>query len=96
VHPTVVIVTDRLAVIIETPINRKLIAISARKKTTDYRNIRIRSRQEQKKPTKASLITIQKDILIIVLRNGLSNISLNTRKKVTKIQRQKQITYLKA
>jgi hypothetical protein len=69
--------------------------MSARKKTTDHRNIRIRNRQEQKKLTKASLITAQKDVLIIALRNGSSNMLLSARKEITKIQRQKQITYLK-
>jgi hypothetical protein len=96
VHPTVIVVTDGLVVIIETLINRKHIIISARKKTTDYRNIRIRSGQERKKLIKAISITAQKNALIIALRNGSSNILLNTRKEVIKIQKQKQITYLKA
>jgi hypothetical protein len=80
-------VTDGLVTIIETLIDRKHIIMSTRKKTTDYRNIRMKNRQKQKKPIKTSLITIQKDALIIVLRNGLSNILLNTRKEITKIQR---------
>jgi hypothetical protein len=57
VHSTVVAVTDRLVVIIEPPIDQKYIVMFARKKTADYRNIRMRSRQKQKKPIKASLIT---------------------------------------
>jgi hypothetical protein len=57
VHPTVVVVTDGLVVIIEPLIDRKHITMSARKKTIDYRNIQIRSGQKQKKPTKASSIT---------------------------------------
>jgi hypothetical protein len=85
VHPTVAVVIDRLAVTVEPLIDRKHIVMSTRKKTTDYRNIRIKNKQEQKKLIKASLITIQKDISIIVLRNGSSNILLNTRKKITKI-----------
>jgi hypothetical protein len=60
VHPTVAVVTDVLVAIIETLINQKHITISARKKTADHRNIRIKSGQEQKKPTKTSSITIQK------------------------------------
>jgi hypothetical protein len=95
VHPTVIVVTDRLVVIIETLIDRKHVIISTRKKTTNHRNIRIKNRQKQKKPTKTSSITTQKDILIIALRNGSSNILLNTRKEITKIQKQKQIIYLK-
>jgi hypothetical protein len=87
VYPTVIMVTDGLVTIIETLIDRKHIIMSTRKKTTDYRNIRMKNRQKQKKPIKTSLITIQKDALIIVLRNGLSNILLNTRKEITKIQR---------
>jgi hypothetical protein len=47
----------------------------------------MRSGQEQKKPIKASSITAQKDVLIIALRNGSSNILLNTRKEITKIQK---------
>jgi hypothetical protein len=89
------VVTDRLVAIIEPLIDRKHVAISARKKTADHRNIQIKSRQKQKKPTKTSSITIQKNILIIALRNGLSNMLLNARKEITKIQRQKQIIYLK-
>jgi hypothetical protein len=96
VHPTVVVVIDGLAVIIETLIDRKHIIMSARKKTTDYRNIRIRSGQERKKPIKTSSIIVQKDISIIVLRNSSSNILLNIRKEITKIQKRKQIIYLKA
>jgi hypothetical protein len=87
VHPTVVVVTDRLVIIIETLIDRKYIIISTRKKNIDYRNIRMRNKQKQKKPIKASSITIQKDILIIALRNSSSNILLNTRKEVIKIQK---------
>jgi hypothetical protein len=68
------VVTDGLVVIIEPLINQKYIIISTRKKNTDYRNIQIRNKQEQKKLTKTSLIIIQKNILIIVLRNGLNNI----------------------
>jgi hypothetical protein len=49
----------------------------------------MKNKQKQKKLIKTSLITVQKDILIIVLRNGSSNILLNTRKKITKIQKQK-------
>jgi hypothetical protein len=95
VHPTIAVVINGLVVIVEPLIDRKYIAISTRKKTTDYRNIRIRSGQEQKKPTKTSSITAQKNALIIALRNGLSNMLLNTKKEITKIQRQKQIIYLK-
>jgi hypothetical protein len=43
VHPTVAVVTDGLVAIVEPLINQKHVIISARKKTTDYRNIRIRS-----------------------------------------------------
>jgi hypothetical protein len=57
VYPTVIVVIDGLVVIIKTPIDRKYIIISTRKKTADYRNIRIRSRQERKKLTKTSSIT---------------------------------------
>jgi phosphopantothenoylcysteine synthetase/decarboxylase len=69
--------------------------MSARKKTTDYRNTRIRNKQEQKRPTKTSLITIQKNTSTIALRNGSNNILLNTRKEITKTQKQKQIKFLK-
>jgi hypothetical protein len=95
VHPTIAVVTDGLVVTVEPPINQKHIIISARKKTTDHRNIRIRNKQEQKKLIKTSLITIQKNVSIIALRNGLSNILLSTRKEIIKIQKQKQIIFLK-
>jgi hypothetical protein len=85
VYPTVVVVTDRLVVIVEPLINRKHIAISARKKTTDHRNTWIRNKQKQKKLTKTSSIIAQKNTLIIVLKNGSSNILLSTREKITKI-----------
>jgi hypothetical protein len=94
-YPTVVVITDGLVVTVETPIDRKHIVMSARKKTTDYRNTRIRNEQKQKRLIKASSITAQKDVLTIALRNGSSNILLNARKEVTKIQRQKQIIFLK-
>ena len=87
VYPTVAVVTDRPAAIVEPLIDRKHVIMSARKKTADHRNIRIRNKQEQKKPTKASSITAQKNILIIILRNSLSNILLNIRKEITKIQK---------
>jgi hypothetical protein len=59
----------------------------ARKKTADYRNTQIRNKQKQKRLIKISSITIQKDISIIGLKNGSSNILLNTREKITKIQK---------
>jgi hypothetical protein len=79
------VVIDRLAVTIEPLINRKYITTSARKKTTDYRNTRIKNKQEQKRLIKTSLITIQKNTLIIALRNDSNNILLNTRKEIIKI-----------
>jgi hypothetical protein len=95
VHPTVAVITNGLVVTVEPLIDQKYIVISTRKKTTDYRNIRIRNKQKQKKLIKASLITIQKNALIIALRNGSSNMLLSTRKETTKIQKQKQIISLK-
>jgi hypothetical protein len=89
------VVTDRLVATIELLINRKYIIISTRKKTTDYKNIRIKNKQKQKKPTKTNLITAQKNVLTIALKNGSSNILLNTKKEITKIQKQKQIIFLK-
>jgi hypothetical protein len=62
VHPTVIIVTDGLAVTIEPPIDRKYIIMFSRKKTADYRNTRIKNKQEQKRLTKASSITVQKTL----------------------------------
>jgi hypothetical protein len=85
VHPTVAVVTDGLAATVELLIDQKHIIISTRKKTTNYKNIRIKSKQKPKKPIKASLITIQKNVLIIALRNGSSNILLSIRKEITKI-----------
>jgi hypothetical protein len=89
VYPIIIIVTDRLVVTVELLINQKYIIISTRKKTADYRNIWIKNKQKQKNPTKTSLITAPKNILIIVLRNSLNNILLSTRKEITKIQKQK-------
>jgi hypothetical protein len=80
-------VTDGLVAIIESLIDRKYIVIFARKKTTDYRNIRIRNKQKQKRPIKTSSITVQKSASIIILKNGSSNILLNIRKEITKIQK---------
>jgi hypothetical protein len=85
VYPTIAVVMDRLVVIIESLIDRKHIIMSARKKTIDHRNIQIRSGQERKKPIKTNSITIQKNISIIALRNGSSNMSLSARKKIIKI-----------
>jgi hypothetical protein len=84
-HPTVVVITDGLVVIVKPPIDQKHVIISARKKTTDYGNIRIRNKQERKRLIKTSLITAQKDVSIIALRNSLSNILLSARKEITKI-----------
>jgi hypothetical protein len=84
VYPTIAVVTNGLVVTVEPLIDRKHIIISARKKTTDYRNIRIKNKQKRKRPTKTNLITVQKKILIIILRNSSSNILLNTRKEITK------------
>ena len=39
VYPTAAVVIGRLAAIIKPPIDRKHVAMSAKKKTTDYRNI---------------------------------------------------------
>jgi hypothetical protein len=71
-------------------------AISARKKIADHRSIQTKNRQEQKRPTKASSITVQTDALTIALKNSSSNMSLSVKKEVTKIQRQRQIMSLKA
>jgi hypothetical protein len=57
VHPTVAAVTDGLVAIVEPFINQKHITISTRKKSTDYRNIRIKNRQKQKKLTKTNSTT---------------------------------------
>jgi hypothetical protein len=81
------VVINGLVVTVEPLIDRKHVIMSARKKTADHRNIRIRNKQEQKKHTKANLITAQKNISIIVLRNGSSNILLSIRKEITKIQK---------
>jgi hypothetical protein len=79
------VVTDGLVAIIEPLIDRKYIAMSTIKKNTDYRNIRMRSRQKQKKLIKVSLTTAQKNVSTIALRNGSSNILLSAKKKITKI-----------
>jgi hypothetical protein len=84
VYLTVIIITDRLVVTVEPLIDRKHIIISAKKKTTDYRNTWIRNKQKRKRPTKTSSITAQKNALTIALRNGSSNILLSTRKEITK------------
>jgi hypothetical protein len=60
--------------------------MSTRKKTADYRNIRIKNKQKQKRFIKTNLITVQKNILTIALRNSSSNILLNTRKKQQKFK----------
>jgi hypothetical protein len=80
IYPTVIIVTDGLVVIIEPLIDRKYVAIFARKKTINHRNTWIKNKQKRKKP-------IKKNTLIIALRNSSSNILLNTRKEITKIQK---------
>ena len=92
IHPAVVVVTDRLAATVK----RKHVAMSARKRTVDHGNIQTRSGQEQKRPTRASSTTAQIDALTIALRNDSSNTSSSARKEVTKIQRQRRITPLKA
>jgi hypothetical protein len=61
------------------------VAMSNRKKIANYGNIQMRSRQERKRPTRASLITVQRDASTITLRNSSSNTSLSARKEVTKI-----------
>jgi hypothetical protein len=71
-------------------------AMSVRKRIADHRSIQTRNRQEQKRPTKASSITVQTDASTIALKNSSNNMLLSTKKKVTKIQRQRQIMSLKA
>ena len=39
IYPTAIVVTGRLAAIVKPLIDRKYVAMSARKKTTDYKNI---------------------------------------------------------
>ena len=60
--------------------------MSAKKKIADYKDIQIRSRQKQKRFIKVSSITVQRDALIIALRNSLSNTLLSIRKEI-KIQK---------
>ena len=95
IYLTVAVVIDRLAAMVEPLIDQKHIAISARKKTADHGDIQIRSRQKQKRPIKASSTTAQRDASIIALRNSSSNTLLSARKEM-KIQRQRQMTPLKA
>ena len=72
------------------------VTTSARKRIADYRSIQTRNGQERKRPTKASSMTAQTDTSTITLRNGSSNTSSSAKKEVTKIQRQRQTTPLKA
>jgi hypothetical protein len=71
-------------------------ATSVRKRIADHRSIQTKNKQEQKRSTKASSMTVQTDISTITLRNSSNNMSLSTRKEVTKIQRQRQIMLSKA
>jgi hypothetical protein len=61
------------------------VATSARKKIANYRSIQIRNRQERKRLTKASSITVQTNASTITLKNGLSSTLLSAKKEVTKI-----------
>jgi hypothetical protein len=72
------------------------VATSARKRIAGHGSIQTRNGQERKRPTKASSMTAQTDASTIALRNGSSNTSLSARKEVTKIQRRRQMTPLKA
>ena len=74
----------------------KEVATSARKRIADHGSTRTRNGQERRRPTKASSMTAQTDASTIALRNGSSNTSLSARKEVTKIQRRRQMTPLKA
>jgi hypothetical protein len=47
VYPIVIIVTDGLVVIVELLINQKYIIMFSRKKTIDYRNIRMKNKQNK-------------------------------------------------
>ena len=88
--------TDITEIATETTTDLGDAATFARKRIADHRNIQIRNGQEQRKPTKASSMTAQMDASTIALKNGSSNTSLNARKEVTKIQRQRQMTPSKA
>ena len=68
----------------KTTVNSKDIATSTRKRIASHRSIQTRNRQEQKRPTKASSMTVQIDASTITLRNGLSSTSLSVKKEVIK------------
>ena len=68
----------------KTTVNPRDIATSARKRIASHGSIQTRNRQERKRPTKASSMTVQTDASTITLRNGLSSTSLSVKKEVTK------------
>jgi hypothetical protein len=80
----------------ETTADPEDVVTSARKRIADHGSIQTRNGQERKRPTKASSMTAQTDASTITLRNGSSSTSLSAKKEVTKTQRQRQMTPLRA
>jgi hypothetical protein len=88
VHPTVVVVTDRLAATVETtiepPIDRKHVATSARKRIAVYGSIQKRNAIRLRKSTKAASATELKDGLTTALRNASSSMSPTTKETIVR------------
>jgi hypothetical protein len=68
----------------ETTVDLEDVATSARKRIANHGSIQTRNGQEQKRPTKASLITAQTDASTITLRDSSSNTLSSARKGVIK------------